>query len=251
VIGMLATLGYPSFPAYENPSVAVMYTGNELIRPGKPLAPGQIYNSNSYALTAALESFGCTDLKVFHAKDTPASTKRALKAALNFADVIISTGGVSVGDYDYVKDIAEQMNIKTIFWKIALKPGKPVYFGVSTHTKHKQLIFGLPGNPVSALVTYHQLVKPALCKMTGRSPSAFITHAILTKSLHKRPGRMEFIRATAHDTNDQLHVTPLTGQDSHMMGGLAQANCLIHFPLEAEHIEAGTPAKIEFLSWQS
>jgi molybdopterin molybdotransferase len=91
VIGMLATLGYPSFPVYEQPSVAIMYTGNELIRPGKPLAHGQIYNSNSYALTAALESFGCTDLKVFHAKDTPASTKRALKSALSFADVIIST----------------------------------------------------------------------------------------------------------------------------------------------------------------
>lgn len=250
VIGLLATLGYSSFPAYKKPHVSVISTGNELVHPGQTLKPGQIYNSNSYAITAALHSLGLLGVEKLHATDDPTSTRKALNKALSASDVVISCGGVSVGDYDFVKDVAEEIGIKTIFWKIAIKPGKPVYFGiVDNPNTPRKLIFGLPGNPVSALVTFHQLVKPALMKMIGLNHQPLMLTARLNQSIKKQAGRMEFVRGILKDENGQLTVTPAIGQDSHMMGGIAQANCLIYFPLELQTLEAGQPVTVEQLNW--
>lgn len=249
VIGLLANLGYSSAMAYRKPRVALISTGNELVKPGKPLKPGQIYDSNTVALTAALKTIGIESIRVYQAKDTQRATKSAFEKALAENDVVISLGGISVGAFDFVKDVAEELGIETLFWRIAIKPGKPVYFGKSG----KKLVFGLPGNPVSALVTYHQLVQPALLQVLGIPQQASAPQqAILLEALRKKPGRREFVRGfAAYDAAGALTVKPSVGQDSHMLGGLAKANCLIDFSLDAERLNVNEPVSIEWLRWMS
>lgn len=249
VIGLLATLGHSSFPVYKKPTVSIMSTGNELVQPGQSLKPGQIYDSNSFALSAALNSLGLLGVQKFHAKDDPSDTRKTLQKCLQTSDVIISCGGVSVGDYDFVKDIAEEIGIKTVFWRIAIKPGKPVYFGVVDQGKTQKLVFGLPGNPVSALVTFHQLVKPALMKMMGLTHQPLKLEAKLTDPLKKQAGRMEFVRGKLKAEDGELLVSPAKGQDSHMMGGIATADCLIYFPIDSQTLAAGDIVTVEQLIW--
>lgn len=252
VVGLLASLGYRSALVYRKPRVALIATGDELVEPGQPLAPGQIYNSNSFALKAALQAFGAEVTAVLHARDCAESTGSAFAEALSEADLVISTGGVSVGDYDYVKDVLEGLGVQTIFWRIAVKPGKPVYFGTLAREGGSScLVFGLPGNPVSGLVTYHQFVVPALRKLSGYDSMApSHTLATLSSALRKKPGRLDFVRGrTVLQPDGTLAVNPTVGQDSHMLSGLAKADCLIHFQSEAERIEAGSRVLIDMLQW--
>jgi molybdopterin molybdotransferase len=252
VVGLLASLGYATFNVFAKPRLALITTGDELVEPGKPLNPGQIYNSNAYALRAALKAFGIEEISSFHARDSAEITRSAFACAMAQADVIISTGGVSVGDYDYVKDVLESLGVRTIFWKIAIKPGKPVYFGVrDCEDGPAKLIFGLPGNPISALVTYHQFVKPALLRQAGLiTPVWHRQTARLSRSLKKKPGRLDFVRAVAAwSETGQLQVVPTTGQDSHMLSGLAKANSLIHFDSNLSTVDADEEVPLEWLSW--
>ncbi len=251
VIGLLATFGYKSFWAYRRPKVALVITGSELVQPGKPLKPGQIYNSNAYALKAAVQEMGILDCQVFEAKDEREATLKQLKKALQMADVVIPVGGISVGAYDFVKEVLTALGVETHFWKVALKPGKPVYFGSwGASGKRKKLVFGLPGNPVSALVTFHQLVRPALLKMMG-SPETFLAkiQAKLTTPLRKKAGRLEWVRGIATLENGRFKVCPTKGQDSHMLGGLSKANCLICFPEAEESLSEGEGVSVDFLQW--
>lgn len=246
VIGLLANLGHASAKSYRKPRVGLITTGSELVQPGKKLGPGQIYDSNTFALSAALKDIGIETVRIYHAKDEKKATRRAFEKALAENDVLVSLGGISVGAFDFVKDVAEDLGIQTLFWRIAIKPGKPVYFGKFG----KKLVFGLPGNPVSALVTYHQLVQPALLKMLGYPQSTPVSlRATLSKALKKKAGRQEFVRGVV-SYNGIFRVTPTIGQDSHMLGGLAAANCLIDFPTDAENINADTPVVINPLSWK-
>jgi len=252
VLGLLAGLGHASFPVYHKPSVAVISTGDELISPGQSLQPGQIFDANSFALKSAVNALKIDRCARLHTPDDRESTKEVLMAAFESADIVISAGGVSVGDFDFVKDVSEQIGIETIFWRIALKPGKPVYFGrlPATAGRAQKLIFGLPGNPVSALVTFHQLVKPALLKIMGlpnHEPLSLC--ARLTRTIRKKAGRMEFVRGILRTDSGQLQVEPTTGQESHMMGGLAPANCLIIFPLDDTILPEGQAVIVELLSW--
>jgi molybdopterin molybdotransferase len=250
VIGLLAALGHESFAVHRQPQISIVATGNELIEPGEQLSPGKIYQSNSYALTAALKSFGIEKSKTHRCEDDLKETKRRLASAAKSSDVIISTGGVSVGDFDYVKTAAEELGFETVLWRIALKPGKPVCFGKLEHKQKTTFLFGLPGNPVSSLVTLTQLVKPALLKMLGaQSYKQPLFKAALSKTIKKKAGRLEFLRGTVSQGKDGLLVEPTLGQDSHMLSGLAKANCLIYFPLEEEVLEAGHQVEIEFLHW--
>jgi molybdopterin molybdotransferase len=251
VIGLLATLGYSSFPVFRKPSVGLISTGNELIKPGTPLNAGQIYDSNTYALTAALKTITITKINTYYAKDTLSATQRAFQKALAENDVIISLGGISVGDYDYVKDVAETLGVRTLFWKISIKPGKPVYFGIYQKGQRQKWVFGLPGNPVSALVTFHQLVQPALLKMMGYAllPEEIPYTAVLTQDIKKKPGRMEFVRGILKRQNGIFTVSPTRGQDSHMLSGLAHANCLIHFASEEATLRQGERVSITPLRW--
>lgn len=255
VVGLLATLGYSAFTAHTKPRVAIVTTGDELIQPGHQLRDGQIYDSNSYALQAALASLGIEEWFVHHARDTMKSTKQAFNFAIEQADVILSSGGVSVGDYDYVKPTLEEMGVETVFWRIAVKPGKPVYFGTieQPRKKQKKLIFGLPGNPVSVLVTFNEFVKPALLKMMGDTRHhSMLLPAILRQTLRKQAGRLDLIRGTL-SLNDkgQLQVHPTVGQDSHMLSGLCLAECLIHFEHELELLEEGSTVAVHVLNWSA
>lgn len=253
VVALIANLGYKNFDVFRKPKAAVVTTGNELTKPGRELMPGKIYDSNSYAMEAALRSEGIEDVLTLHAGEDFNATKGAMIRALAYADIVISTGGVSVGEFDYVKTALETIGVKTELWRIAIKPGKPVYFGIlSQKGRKKRYVFGLPGNPVSALVTYHQFVSPAIKKLRGLNDydAELWMQARLTKPLRKKPGRLEFVRGRMYsDEQGVLSVEPTTGQDSHMLGGLANANALIYFPQDDGEISAGTIVKAKFMSW--
>ena len=246
VIGLLANLGYKKCPIYLNPTVSIIVTGSELIKPGKKLAPGKIYESNSYALAAALKEIGIKKCSIVRVKDDKKIIKKQIKKALKNSDVIISVGGISVGDYDFVKEIFNSVGVKTLFTEVAIKPAKPNYFG----SFKKKLVFGLPGNPVSALVSFHQLIRPALLKVMGaKSIVPFQTKATLIENLTKKPGRLEFVRGILEQKNGDLLVCPTKGQGSHMLGGIANANCLIYFPQEQKSLARGEKVYIDLLSW--
>jgi molybdopterin molybdotransferase len=249
VIGLLASLGYASYKVHDRPRIAIVTTGDELVKPGDKLAGGEIYDSNSYALRAAVNALGIKDCTFRHAEDTRKATRRAFVKAFEEADIIISSGGVSVGDHDYVKEVMEDMKVQTIFWRVAVKPGKPIYFGILP-AKIPKLIFGLPGNPVSSLVTFHQFVKPAILRCMGLTTPQFSTcTAKLTTDVRKKAGRLDFVRGTLQCHDDELVVAPTVGQDSHMLSGLSTANCLIHFDADAELLKVGSSVKIDLIDW--
>lgn len=250
IVGVMASFGFAEFRVFKQPRIAILTTGNELVEPGSGLKTNQIYNSNSYAVEAACKALGIADVIKLHALDTREDTIEKLQTAIDSADVIICTGGVSVGDKDLVKPVLEEdFNVETILWRIAIKPGKPVYFG----KKGEKYFFGLPGNPVSALVTFHLFVKPALRKMQGVSePKKATRSAVLRRTIRKKSGRMEFVRGIQESTQDgNLVVEPTKGQDSHMLSGLAVANCLIHFGLDEEVLDENCRIPVQDLSWES
>lgn len=274
VVGIIASFGHATFPAFRQPRVAVVVTGDELIKPGSSLNDGQIFESNSYCLSAAVKSLGLPGCETIHARDDREATRNAFARALDEADVVISAGGVSVGEHDYVKVVLEEdLKAQTVFWRIAIKPGKPVYFGFIDRPtdggvesidgsakpidggvkSRRKLIFGLPGNPVSALVTFNLFVKPALRKMQGaREPICEPWAATLEADLKKKPGRMDFVRGILScSPAGVLNVLPTRGQDSHMLSGLAGADCLIRFPADSQLITKGQCIRLERLDWHS
>lgn len=247
VVAMLAVLGRQHVRVCRKPRVSLIVTGNELQPPGTRLRRGKIYDSNTRGLLAALRAIGIDSIRTFRTQDTPRQIKQAFRKAFADSDVVISSGGVSVGSSDFVKDVLAELKVRNVFWRIAIKPGKPIYFG----TKKKTLIFGLPGNPVAAQLGFQLLIKPAILRMMGMSSVSSLTlSAILSQDLRKKTGRMEFVRGIlSTDDAEQLTVRPARGQDSHMIGGLAKANCLIHFPKDQERISAGSKVRISLLNW--
>ena len=252
-IGLVATVGARQVKCYKQPRIALVSTGDELIEPGESLLPWQIYNSNSYALSAALTGLHLSPESItrYHCLDTEESVKATLSQALANSDVLITLGGVSVGDRDYVKSTLEQMHARTVFWKASIKPGKPIYFATMAGSK---VIFGLPGNPVSALVTFNLFVKPAMLLLQGTTgdATAEIVTARLSNSLKKKAGRLDFVRAVvSRNKQGELQARPTTGQDSHMLTGLTSANALIHFEQELEYRAEGDTVDVQFLNWSN
>jgi molybdopterin molybdotransferase len=249
VIGLLATFGYTSARVHVKPRVAVVVTGSELVAPGEPRQEFQIYDSNSAALDSALAALGITERTVVRVRDEAAPLKAALAEALASAEVMIAAGGVSVGEYDLVKEVCAELGVETHFWQVKMKPAKPVYFG--TYAEGRKLVFGLPGNPVAVLVAFHEFVKPALLKMMGAAEiGQRLVLAVACAELRKQRGRKEFVRGLAWAEAGKLCVKPTTGQGSHMLGGMAAANCLIHLPAETERVAEGERVEIEFISWE-
>jgi molybdopterin molybdotransferase len=253
IVGLLATLGHANFSVHKKPTVSLVITGDELIQPGSAITDTQIYDSNSFALEAALNDLGITECKKFYARDDRRQTREAFAKALLDSDVVLSSGGVSVGDKDYVKEILEELNVETVFWRIAIKPGKPVFFGTYEKSVSNQrgLVFGLPGNPVSVLVTYHQLVKPALLRLMGHLETTNQDQTVVLKGvLKKKAGRLDFIRAKTQVNNDGvISAVPSSKQGSHMMTGLANADCLIHFDKDAEQLLDGEKITSTPINW--
>jgi molybdopterin molybdotransferase len=244
-IGFLAGIGITEVEVCLNPSVAIIVTGKELQKPGEELAFGQVYESNSYSLTAALELAQVTKINFYSADDDLDELTAVLKEAISFNDVVLLTGGVSVGDYDFVLRAAEASGVQQIFHKVKQKPGKPLYFGKTD----KQIIFGLPGNPSSVLSCFYQYVLPALEKMmdyrsnlseAGLSSSLKTQLAILTHTYTKAAGLTHFLKAHFNDGN----VTPLSAQESFRMSSFAQANCMIELPEGETDFAAGAKVKV-------
>lgn len=252
VIGLLAQLGVASVEVYRIPTVALIITGSEFGASGRPLSAGQIYDSNTPALVAALMSCGIDSIETFRIEDASDPLRACLKEALPTHDVIITVGGISMGDFDYVRPVLTALGVEQKYWQVAMKPGKPNYFGTYlSRGEMKKLVFGLPGNPVSALVSFLLLVKPALHTILGRagvgSPDLFT--ARLTKSFRSESGRLEFVRGRLRITAAGWEVEPVGRQGSHMLGGLTEADCFIHCPEQAEHFEAGQSVAVQRIQW--
>lgn len=235
-IGAAAAVGLRALPCRRAPRVAVMSTGTELRAPGEPLGPGEIYDSNSPMLGAALASATAETVVVPAVADDPQAHRAALARALEY-DVVITSGGVSVGAHDLVRASAAELGVREVFWRVALRPGKPLSFGVHGAT----LVFGLPGNPVSSLVCFELFVRPALLALQGAPFSPGFRHGILAAPALRNEERDELIRvniATSEDGSPAL--TPLTGQGSHQIAVTAGADGLARIPSGSGELAAGS-----------
>ena len=240
-LGLIASLGIGEIKAIRKLRVAYFLTGDELRSIGESLSPGEIFDSNRYTLLGMLTdpAIECKDLGLV--EDKPDVIEKLMGEAARNADVIITTGGVSVGDADYVKDILEKQG-EINFWKVAIKPGRPLAFG-KLGDAH---FFGLPGNPVSAMVTFILLVQPALRRLTGTQESFIPTcHAISMSSLKKRSGRVEYQRGLlSRSDTGELMVSPTGGQGSGILRSMAEANCFIVLPMENDGVMAGDTVEV-------
>ncbi|MDO6446542.1 molybdopterin molybdotransferase MoeA [Colwellia sp. 1_MG-2023] len=241
-IGVLASLGIDNVTVFRKLKVALISTGDELKKPGQALNDGDIYESNSQFLTAILTKLGADIIDFGIIEDVETSIFNAFKKADEVADVVISSGGVSVGDADYTKTVLESLG-EIAFWKIAMKPGKPFAFG----TLPNSYFFGLPGNPVSALVTAHQLALPALLKLQNvNRVQALTLNAKTTSTLKKSPGRMDFQRGiVSNDENGNLQVTSTGSQGSGILTSMAAANCYIVLAAEQGQVSEGEWVKVQ------
>jgi molybdopterin molybdotransferase len=214
----------------------VLATGTELARPGEPLAPGQVYEANGLMLAAALAAGGAEVERLPPVADDAAAHRDAIRRGLE-ADVLVTSGGVSVGPHDLVRTIERELGVEEIFWRVAIRPGKPVSFGVRGDT----LVFGLPGNPVSSLVGCELFVKPALRAMQGLGrPLPPLEDGRLTGALRRNPSRDDFVRARTRSTAAGIELEPVTGQESHMIVRAAAADALVHVPRGEGELAAGT-----------
>ena len=229
MIGFLASLGIAAVPVFSQPKVAIIVTGNEIVPPGQPLHDGQVYECNSYSLRAAFQAMGIQPT-VERCEDSPAAIGKAIAEALTSCDLLVLTGGVSVGDYDFVVPALEQHGVEQIFHKVKQKPAKPLYFG-----QYKQaVVFGLPGNPASVLTSFYVYVKPWLSHYQGGE--AWPVHTAQFVGNHSsKPGLTRFLKGKY----DGQTVALTDGQESYRMDGFAVANCIIELAAEVETLQAG------------
>ncbi len=250
VIGLIASFGLSTIMVHRKPKVALIVTGDELIATDARPQAGQIYDSNSVALSSALRALPIELVFLALTADDLTSLQRDIQLALARADVVVTVGGASVGKFDFVKEALSRCGAHLHFSSVAMKPGKPTIFASFVNGDGDHLLFGLPGNPVSALVTFHLFVRPTLLKMLGaREPLAGRMPASLGSALQKKPGRMEFVRAKLVHEKGGVTAYPTLGQESHMLGGLAAADALIHFPEDLTELPAGAPVVVERLAW--
>lgn len=234
MVGTLASLGYDQLTVAVRPTVSIVATGSELVAVGEPLGPGRIRNSNGPALTALAESAGATVIHELVARDDFDETLAALERAAE-ADIILVSGGVSVGSRDFVKEALDRLGARLLFWRVRQRPGKPLTFG----SMSRSLVFGLPGNPVSSTVCFYQYVFPAIACMLGSSTDRVLRAALLSGTLRKAPGLHHFIAGmTSTDDDGHLCVSPSGPQGSHVYSSIAKGDCLIHLE---ESLESPPP----------
>lgn len=246
VVGMLASLGMAEVSVRAVPKVAIITTGDELVSVDSLPMLGQIHDSNGPALAAQVFAAGGQIAELLQAHDTAESTREALEAAMD-ADVIVFSGGVSMGERDVVRNVLDEAGWTAIFWKVRQRPGKPLAFGVL----NGKLVLGLPGNPVSSSVCFEQYVRPALARMLGRTEQAHrISKAILSDPIQKAAGLHHFVRAIPEEGADgRLHVRPTGLQGSNLYSSMARADGFIHLPAALENPPAGTEVDFEWFSW--
>jgi molybdopterin molybdotransferase len=242
-VGMLASVGRSFISVYQRPLVAILCTGDELVDVDGELDEVKIVSSNSYTLAAQVKDCGAIPLQLGIAKDRKEEIEEKLRQGTR-ADVLISSAGVSVGDYDFVKDVMKNLGMEMVFWKVAMRPGQPLAFG----TIAGKPVFGLPGNPVSSMISFEQFVRPSLLKMMGcRQIFRPVIEAILKEEIKKIVGRRYFVRGSVSFEKDQYFVTTTGEQGSGILRSMVKANGLIVIPEDQKIVRAGEKVKVQLL----
>ena len=243
VIGVLATVKRAQVQVYRRPRVAILSTGNELEGLDEPVDPNKIPNSNSYALMGQVQALGIEPVLLGIARDDPEELARYLKRGLEY-DVLLVSGGTSVGVHDYVRPTIEALGAQMLFWRVAMKPGHPVAFGKAG----EKIIFGLPGNPVSSMVCFEQFVVPALRRMMGHARTHRRTiEARMTHNVKHQPGRTEFIRVLLAKEEGGYTATSTGAQGSGMLLSMARADGLAVLPADCNGLAAGSTVTVQLL----
>lgn len=240
-IGYLAALGINEVEVVRLPKVSIVVTGNELKNPGDSLEPGEIYESNSVSLVAALDQFGITPLSVRKAVDDPVIIREVVEDALVDSDIVLITGGVSVGDLDYTSRVLNELDVETVFHGVSQRPGKPFYFG----KRNSVLVFGLPGNPASVLSCFYVYVTRAIAELQGYTENKLLPEIVLPlkEKFSKHANLTYFLKGKVE--KDYVRILP--GQDSFILSSFSEANCLIIAPFGVDEISAGTPVRCYLL----
>jgi molybdopterin molybdotransferase len=244
-IGLIASLGIPEVAVYRRLRVAFFSTGDELVSVGAQPKEGQIYDSNRYTIHGMLTRLNCEVIDMGVVRDDPGLLERAFAEAAASADVVITSGGVSVGEADFVKDLLNKLG-EVVFWKIAMKPGRPLAYGKIGRAH----FFGLPGNPVSVMVTFYQFVREALLKLSGLDPVPPLpTFKVpCVSSLRKAPGRTEFQRGILErDSRGDWSVRVTGEQGSGILRSMSEANCFIILPADQGNVAPGTPVDVQVM----
>jgi molybdopterin molybdotransferase len=238
-IGFLAGMGIDLVEVIPNPRVSIIVTGNELQNPGTTPEYGKVYESNSFALIAALKQLHINDIEVYKSADDINILTMTLNEALSKSDIVLMTGGVSVGEYDFTVTASENCGVQKVFHKIKQKPGKPIFFG----RKDEKLFFGLPGNPASVLTCFYEYVLIALEKMTEKKLQLKIKQALISSSYKKPTGITHFLKGIF----DGTQVFLPEGQESYKLNSFARANCLVMIPESVTEVQAGEKVEIHLL----
>lgn len=245
--GMLAILAKSLVFAYQRPRVAILSTGDELADLDDRFREEKIINSNSYGIAAAVQEAGGIPLLLGIAMDTPAALEEKILHGLT-ADILVLSGGVSMGDYDFTKAVFRAIGAEMNFWKLAIRPGQPLAFGKI----QDKLAFGLPGNPVSSMITFEQLVRPAILKMSGRRSYARpVVEAVFQEKFSKRPDRRHFLRGILTCEDGLFKVRTTGDQGSGILTSMVKANCLIDVPVEVERLNPGDRVAVQLLSGEA
>jgi molybdopterin molybdotransferase len=239
-VGALAAAGVAEVRCTKRPRVGILVTGSELRQPGEPLEPGQIYESNGLLLATALQQAGAVPAQLGVVSDDEEEHRRTMERALLGFDMLVTTGGASVGPHDLVRKVQAELRVEEVFWGVAIKPGKPVAFGV----RRDHLVFNLPGNPVSVLATFELLVRPAVNALLGLpDPLPAFQSGVLAAPVRRNADRDELVRAVVSGEGWEKALEALPGQESHMIVRAGRANALVWVEAGDGELSAGSPAR--------
>jgi molybdopterin molybdotransferase len=239
-VGALAAAGVHEVQCAKRPRVGILVTGPELKQPGQALAPGEIYESNGLLLATALQLAGAVPAQLGVVGDDADELERAMERALLGFDMLVTSGGASVGPHDLVRETQAGLRVEEVFWGVAVKPGKPVAFGV----RRDHLVFNLPGNPVSVLVTFELFVRPAVNALLGLpEPEPAFRGGVLGAAVRRNVERDEYMRARSRRDGDAVVLDPIAGQESHMIARAGRADALIEIGAGEGEIPAGAPVR--------